>query len=111
MNNILIIISSIFITIGFIFSAIGVLGLYRFKDVYQKQHATALVDTTGIGCIIVGLLFLSGLTFITLKLILLLLLLFFINNTITTLFLRSSYFYNIKPMLKKDTQSVNRKVN
>jgi multicomponent Na+:H+ antiporter subunit G len=64
MNNILIIISSIFITIGFIFSAIGVLGLYRFKDVYQKQHATALVDTTGIGFIIVGLLFLSGLTFI-----------------------------------------------
>ena len=36
MNNIIIIISSIFITIGFSFSAIGVLGLYRFKDVYQN---------------------------------------------------------------------------
>jgi multicomponent Na+:H+ antiporter subunit G len=58
---------SIFMLLGLIFCFIGLLGLFRFKDVYSKQHATGLIDTAGIFFICLALAIKSGLSLVSFK--------------------------------------------
>ena len=44
----------IFIWIGVIFCAIGVLGIWRFKSVYNRLHATGVISTLGMGGLLIG---------------------------------------------------------
>ena len=46
--------ASIFIFLGVFFVLVGSIGLLRFPDVYTRMHATGIVSTLGIGCIVVG---------------------------------------------------------
>ena len=58
---------SFFMLIGLIFCSIGLLGLFRFKDVYSKQHATGLIDTAGIFFICLALSIKSGFSLVSFK--------------------------------------------
>lgn len=58
---------SLFMLIGLTFCAIGLLGLFRFKDVYSRQHATGLIDTAGIFFICIALAIKSGLSLVSFK--------------------------------------------
>ena len=49
---------------------IGGLGLLRLPDVFARMHGAGMVDTLGLGLILVGLMFQAGFTLITVKLIL-----------------------------------------
>ncbi|MDY6833395.1 MAG: monovalent cation/H(+) antiporter subunit G [Chloroflexota bacterium] len=42
----------ILIFLGVFFVAVGVIGLVRFPDVYTRAHATGLLSTLGIGCVL-----------------------------------------------------------
>jgi monovalent cation/proton antiporter MnhG/PhaG subunit len=55
---------------GALLAIIGAIGVLRFPDVYTRIHAAGITDTGGAGLIILGLALLSGLTVITLKLLL-----------------------------------------
>ena len=59
-----------FILIGSFFVIIGAFGLHRLNDVFARMHASGLVDTMGLGSLIVGMGIQSGLTLVTAKLIL-----------------------------------------
>jgi len=48
------VIVGILIFLGLFFIVAGVVGLVRFPDVYTRAHATGLMSTLGIGCILVA---------------------------------------------------------
>jgi multicomponent Na+:H+ antiporter subunit G len=52
---ILIVLSSILLVLGGLFSLIGALGLLRLPDFYTRSHAVGVADTLGAGLIMIGL--------------------------------------------------------
>ena len=83
MDIILNIVSWAFIIGGGIFCLIGGLGLVRLPDMFARMHGASLIDTMGIGLILIGLMFQAGLTLITGKLLLSLVFVFFTSPTST----------------------------
>ena len=57
----------IFMTIGFIFVAIAMFGVYRFKYVLNRMHAVAICDTMGMFFVLLGVMVCFGLSFASLK--------------------------------------------
>ena len=54
---------------GSILCLIGVAGMIRFKkNVFQKIHATSLIETSGALMILIGLMFYEGFSLVTFKL-------------------------------------------
>ena len=68
MSMVRLIIAIVFFSIGAIFCLISALGVFRLKFVLNRMHSAALADTGGLFFIILGLMVLSGFTFMTLKL-------------------------------------------
>ena len=56
---------------------IEMVGVFRFKYVLNRMHAAALGDTLGIGFCLLGLIVMSGLNFISLKMFLVIIFLWF----------------------------------
>ncbi len=54
------------LSVFFFFSA--VFGLYRFRFTINKMHATAVGDTLGLVCAVVGVILLTGFSLTSLKL-------------------------------------------
>mgnify|MGYP002631045879 CR=1 FL=1 len=89
---------------GSVFALIGVVGIIRFPDVYSRMHASSLVETLGMGLILLGLAFQAGLSLISVKLALIFIFLFFTNPTTTHALARALVYAGIKPYVvtKKD---------
>jgi multicomponent Na+:H+ antiporter subunit G len=58
MQTALNVIGLVFLWIGVIFSALGVVGLIRFPDVYCRLHASGKVSTIGLCGLLLGAVFL-----------------------------------------------------
>ena len=57
-----------FLLCGVFIFLVQIIGVFKFKYVMNRMHAAAMGDTLGIGSALLGLMFLSGLNFTTLKL-------------------------------------------
>ncbi len=79
---------SFFMLIGLIFCSLGLLGLFRFKDIYTKQHATGLIDTAGIFFICISLSIHSGFSLVSIKIIFLSLLITFVSAPLCYAFMQ-----------------------
>jgi len=91
---------------GSVFALIGAIGMIRFPDVYTRMHAASLVETMGMGLILLGLSFQAGLTLISVKLALIFIFLFFTNPATTHALSRALVHSGIKPYVgKKDKSS------
>ncbi|MCR4378877.1 MAG: monovalent cation/H(+) antiporter subunit G [Rhodospirillales bacterium] len=77
------ILSWIFISGGVFFALTGALGIIRFPDVFSRMHAAGMVDTLGIGLILVGLMFHADDWIVVVKLGLVILFIFFTSPTTT----------------------------
>ncbi len=53
---------------GGVFCVIGAVGLIRLPDVYCRMHAAGIIDTVGVGLILLGLAFQAGFTLALAKL-------------------------------------------
>lgn len=51
--------SFIFLITGFVFTIIGVLGIYRFNNIFTRIHALSLIDNIGVNLMFLGLVFLQ----------------------------------------------------
>ena len=69
MDNIVEIIVSFFLFFGLLFSLVGIIGMIRFKNLFQKIHAASLIETVGALMILIGLICLEGLSLVSFKLI------------------------------------------
>ena len=63
----------IIIALGLIFVLTGSLGLLRLPDFFTRLHPAGVTDSLGAPLCIIGLMFLDGFTFYSLKLLILLL--------------------------------------
>ena len=57
---------------GGFFLFIGALGMVRLPDFWSRLHAASIIDSAGMGLILLGLALQGGLTLVTVKLVLIL---------------------------------------
>ena len=93
--------SYLFILIGSILILVGSIGLLRLPDVFSRIHAVGMIDTAGIGFIILGLLFHSGFSNTSIKLIIMGAILFFTIPISGHAVAISAKQNDLKPILKK----------
>ena len=61
MNEILqFVLSAVFILAGIVVILTALLGVFRFRFVMNRMHCAAMIDSFGIVCILIGLMFASG---------------------------------------------------
>jgi len=63
------IIGPVLIALGIICEIIAITGVFKFKHVLMRMHPAAVGDTLALLLVILGAVFLSGMTFTSLKLI------------------------------------------
>ncbi|MEK9533049.1 MAG: monovalent cation/H(+) antiporter subunit G [Alphaproteobacteria bacterium] len=77
MSLILDIASILCFVIGTVALITGSLGLLRLPDVYSRIHAAGIIDTAGVGFIVLGMMLQAGLSLTSAKLALIVFFLFF----------------------------------
>ena len=71
------------ISLGLFFVAIGVVGLMRFSNIFQRMHALSVMETLGFFCFFLGLMILAGASLLALKLFFIVVLMMIIAPTST----------------------------
>ena len=77
------IVSGLFILLGVIALITGSLGLVKLPDLFSRTHAVGMMDTAGVGFIILGLIVYEGFTLVSVKLALVGIFLFFTSPIAT----------------------------
>ena len=77
------ILSWVFIIGGAFFALTGAFGIIRFPDVFSRMHAAGMIDTLGIGLMLIGLMFQADDWIVVVKLGLVILFIFFTSPTTT----------------------------
>jgi multicomponent Na+:H+ antiporter subunit G len=75
------ILSEICFVIGSLAVLLGAIGLLRFPDFFTRTHAASMTETAGAGFILLGLMLVSGLNLVSLKLFLILIFLLLTSPT------------------------------
>ena len=73
----------LFISFGLFFVVIGVLGLIRFNNIFQRMHALSVMETLGFFCFFLGLMILAGASLLVVKLFFIFILMMIIAPTST----------------------------
>ena len=84
---------------GSFFVLTGGIGVLRLPDVYTRSHAAGITDTMGAILILVGLMFQSGFTLITVKLMMILFFLLFTSPTASYALNHSAWSSGVRPIL------------
>jgi multicomponent Na+:H+ antiporter subunit G len=74
-------------------------------DVFTRMHAASVIDTLGVGLLILGMCLQAGLTLVTLKLLFLLGLFFFSGPVVTHALAQACLHEGIVPNLAEDRRS------
>ncbi len=88
-----------FIVSGAFFLIVSGIGILRMPDVYTRLHAAGIADTLGADLILTGLLFQSGLSLVSVKIILILLFLFLTSPVSTHAVARAALQGGVEPIL------------
>jgi multicomponent Na+:H+ antiporter subunit G len=94
--------SWILVGLGSFFTVAGAIGLVRMPDVYTRMHSVSVIDTLGIGLLLLGMMLQAGLSLVTLKLVFLLALVFFTWPVVTHALAQACMHENIAPQLAED---------
>ena len=85
--------------VGSIFAVVGGIGLNRFPDFFTRMHGAGITDTMGAGLILIGLMLQSGLSLVTVKLLMILFFLFVTSATSAHALAKSALTHGLKPEL------------
>ncbi|MBF7097080.1 monovalent cation/H(+) antiporter subunit G [Alkalibacter mobilis] len=91
-----IIISNLLIFVSLGFMIFGIIGIFRFKDFYARILISSKVETVGFLTIMVGLMFRTGISYSTMKIMLICLLAIITNPLSTHAIARSAYLSGYK---------------
>lgn len=103
------IVSWILMGTGAAFLLIAGLGILRLPDVFTRMHAAGIGDTLGAGLILMGLMFQSGFSLITVKLIFVFVLLYMTSPTATHALAKAALSGDVKPLLAEDLEDTSSK--
>ena len=101
------ILSWICLMTGAAFCLIGGLGLLRLPDVFARMHGAGIIDTMGVGMILLGLMFQAGLSIVTVKLVLIIAFILYTTPTATHALSRAILNSGIKPQLDQPVHEDN----
>ena len=108
------ILSSLCLFIGIVALLIGSIGLLRLPDVYSRMHAVGMIDTAGVGFLILGMMLHAGLTLVTVKLVFVGIFVFFTSPIAGHAVVQAAYKDGVKPegenKLPAKSSSTNRSV-
>jgi len=96
------ILSWFFLLAGGVFCLIGALGMIRMPDMFTRLHAASIIDTLGMGFIILGLILQAGLTLVTAKLIIVAGLVLLMSPVATHALAQAALHAGIRPKLAHD---------
>ena len=85
------IISSIVISLGLLFLALGIYGIFKYKDFYTRMLVASKVDTMGFLLVMTGIGIRHGFSFFTAKLILLAIVMLVANPFVSSIVVRSAF--------------------
>ena len=88
-----------FLLIGSAMMIIGGIGVVRLPDVFARMHGAGIIDTLGVGAILIGLTFQAGLNIVTVKLILIIVFILFTSPTTTHALARAALNGGVRPRL------------
>ena len=109
MNSFIEIASWALIIAGVFFTITGTIGLIRLPDVFTRMHGAGMVDTMGIGLILIGLLLHAPTVIVAIKLVLILAFIFFTSPTTCYALARATIHAGVKPLLNTDEKKVGTK--
>lgn len=89
--------SWICILVGAAAALIGGLGLLRLPDVFARMHGAGMIDTLGLGAILLGLMLQAGPTLVTVKLVLILLFVLYTSPITTHALARACLNAGVEP--------------
>lgn len=84
---------------GTAFCIVGGIGLLRMPDFYTRMHAASVIETLGVGLILLGLILQAGLSLVTVKLLIIGLLVFFASPTASHALARAALLRGVKPLV------------
>jgi len=91
----------IFLALGSFFCVVGALGLVRMPDFYTRMHAASVTDTLGAGLLLLGMMFVAGLSLVTVKLVIIGFLIFFTSPTATHALAKAGMHRGLEPRLAR----------
>lgn len=90
-----------FFAIGIIFMLFGVIGILRFPDLYTRIHPAGKAGTAGILSIFIGLIFYSGFSGLSFRMVLIALFLLITSPIASHAIARAALESGIKPWEKE----------
>ena len=101
MDLVLDIITGICFCVGSLFIIIGACGLIKLPDVFSRIHAAGMIDTGGTAFFLLGMIFQTGWSLITVKLILIGIFIFFTSPVTSHVTANLARQKNLMPLGKK----------
>lgn len=96
------IVTFICLVVGVISMLIGSYGLLKLPDMFSRMHAAGMVDTLGLGLIMVGLIFQAGFSLISFKLLLIVVIIINTGPAVTHALAQAALSSGMKPVLHDD---------
>jgi multicomponent Na+:H+ antiporter subunit G len=87
------------VAIGAFFFVVGAVGIYRMPDVFTRIHAAGISDTAGAGLLLIGMMFFSGFSLVTVKLAIILGIIIFTSPIATHALAQASMHAGLEPIL------------
>ena len=97
--------SWICILVGAAVALIGGLGVLRLPDVFARMHGAGMIDTLGLGALLLGLMVQAGFSLVTVKLILILAFVFFTSPMTTHALARACLNAGVEPWARHQSMS------
>ena len=108
MSDALAVLSWACLVAGGLFCVVGAIGMLRMPDLYTRMHAASVIETLGVGLILLGLLLQAGWTLVAVKLLMVGLLIFFASPTATHALARAAMGRGLKPLLAADEEAASK---
>jgi multicomponent Na+:H+ antiporter subunit G len=102
METVITVLSWFCLVTGSAFAIIGGIGLLRLPDFYARMHGGGITDTLGAGLILIGLSLQSGLSLVTVKLLLILAFSLVASPTSGYALAKSARTHGLEPWVKKE---------
>ena len=90
------------ILLGSFFVVCGALGILRMPDIYTRLHSASVIDTTGAGFLILGMILQAGWSLVTIKLLFVLAIFFFTLPVAAHALARAALHEGIEPELAEN---------
>jgi multicomponent Na+:H+ antiporter subunit G len=84
--------------------AIGSYGLLKLPDVFARMHAAGMIDTLGLGLIVVGLIIQAGFSLVSFKLFLIIVFVLYTGPAVTHALAQAALSAGLRPEVRQDDQ-------